>query len=337
MKTKWRKSADIVVFTITAALAGWVLAGGGGTGRRVTVAALAEADAAVGSLETAMERDSFAASESARVLESLTGLDARVRGEWNPPAAARPLSPGFMYHPGMLQDTREGKDLELRLLAPVALTASAEPGTILVHWARNERTTASVKEYRVYRATAGGEETLLATVPVETTMHTDHDVRAGVEYAYRVAAKSNEPGLERAGASESPKSDPVTQRAARDFDIKLTAYTEGAPKARFLVRRMVAGVWHEKEFEAATGEPIGARDAGSGVDYSTGCTLREMNHTIKVENDVREEVAFAPDGTVLLDGDVPRRRRVLVPREVKIWACVFTNELGEQESIELTR
>ena len=68
---------------------------------------------------------------------------------------------------------------------PAGLSASAVAGSIELTWERN--TEPDFKGYRVYRATAGGAFASIAT-DVPAPAYSDHDVKAGTLYRYRVTA-----------------------------------------------------------------------------------------------------------------------------------------------------
>lgn len=334
MKAKWTKSADVVALAVALVAAVVVIAKGAGTGREASHRAVEAARGATAKIDSSLQRDIYSGTESAKVLEGLAGLSARIRGQWQPPGGNDALTSSEFYHPGVIEDIREGREVELRLLPPQRLSAAPEPGRIMVSWSPNDRNSALLAGYTIVRRTSVDQtEKVVAEVSADQTVWSDADVRAGIEYTYRVEARTAEPGLLQIGTKVSEKSEPASARGARDFEIVIVACDAAAKEARLLVRRLAGDVWHEKEFPTKVGEGVGATDAGTGVDYRTGCTVVDVQIEEAKANEVREELVFAADGTVVLENGKPKKKKVEVARNRRTNVLVITNENGDREEI----
>ncbi len=100
--------------------------------------------------------------------------------------------------------------------APTGLTATPGNGQVVLAWVAPASTGGSpITGYRVYRATASGGETLLATLTNVTT-YTDTSVTNGTTYYYQVAARNVVGyGARSAEASAKPATVPGAPRNPR--------------------------------------------------------------------------------------------------------------------------
>lgn len=332
-----KKWLDVAVFGVVLSLGALFVATGKGSGREMTNAAVARADEGRKQIEEALERENYDRTDGAEILAGLRGQGKVIMNDWRRPATtAAPKGLAF-YHPATLEDVRTGREAEIRLLPPQSVTARAEQGFITVGWSANERTTAAIVEHILYRRTETEPEREIARVAGDVTTHVDIAVKPGVVYFYCVAARSSEAALVGVGKDVSEKSEPVSERAQRDFEIKLLRADIATQSGRFLVRRIIDGVWHEKEFDAKAGQPIGSTDAGSLIDYSTSCRVIDLRIVAEVANEVREDVVFAADGSVIVEGGQVKKKAVQVPRERRFLVGAFTNELGEREEIRVVQ
>lgn len=337
MNPVWKKWLDVAVFVVVAVSGALFVATGKGSGREMTDAAVARADDGRRKIDSALDQENYDRTEGAAILGSLQGQGKVIMNEWRrPPTSATPKGLVF-YHPATLEDVRTGREAEIRLLPPLSVSARAEQGLISVSWSTNDRTTAAIAEYVVYRRGEKDSEKELARVTGDVTTYVDTSVKPGVVYFYCVAARSNEPALVGVGKDVSEKSEPVSERAQRDFEIKLLRADIATQSGRFLVRRIIDGVWHEKEFDAKAGEAIGATDAGSLIDYSTSCRVIDLRIAADVANEVREDVVFAADGSVIVEAGQVKKKAVQVPRERRFLVGAFTNELGEREELRVNQ
>jgi subtilisin family serine protease len=70
------------------------------------------------------------------------------------------------------------------------LSGSAGSGSALLSWTVPAPGSSSISSYRIYRSTASGGESLLATMPPSSTSYTDAGLTPGVRYYYQVTAGS---------------------------------------------------------------------------------------------------------------------------------------------------
>ncbi len=77
---------------------------------------------------------------------------------------------------------------------PSNLTATGEPGKIVLNWKASNEGTYPVKGYAIYRGISAGKEsdTPIATVNAHTFSFTDKDVKIGITYYYVVRAFDNQ-------------------------------------------------------------------------------------------------------------------------------------------------
>jgi hypothetical protein len=335
MNPVWKKWLDVAVFVVVATSGAFFAATGKGSGREMTVAAVTRADDGRRRIDEALDQENYDRTEGATILAALRGQGKVIMNDWRrTPTAATPKGLVF-YHPATLEDVRTGREAEIRLLPPLSVSARAEQGSISVAWSSNDRTTAAIAEYVVYRRDETNPEREMARVAGDMTTFVDTSVKPGVVYFYCIAARSSEPALVGVGKDVSEKSEPVSERAQRDFEIKLVRADIATQSGRFLVRRIIDGVWHEKEFDAKAGDAIGATDAGSLIDYSTACRVIDLRIVAEVANEVREDVVFAADGSVIVEAGQVKKKAVQVPRERRFLVGAFTNELGEREELRV--
>ena len=176
---------------------------------------------------------------------------------------------------------------------------------------------------------------MVAEVPSTETGWVDRDVEAGRLYSYRVSAITDEQILVARKKNESPKSEAVTMRGKRDYEIIPNAWDAEAKAMRVMVRKHLDGIWHEKLFDAVANNEVGAVDAGSGIDYSTACRVERFDLSTENVTETRDEVAFDVEGKVLIaeNGEpIKSRRTYNRPRTVVV--LVIRNELGQIEKIE---
>lgn len=326
-------SLDLVVFGLVLLFVAWVLGTGQGSLSDERDAAIADLEGARAQLATALQERSYDQDAGAEVLEQARRVPAKVKAAWWPETETRKLDPGIFRHEASLRDLLEGRDLALRFTAPVDLVADAVPGSIRIAWARPEGDTVEASGYRLYRRVEGGEEELLANTSGEQLRYEDKDVVPGQVYRYQVAAVTRDPAMARLGRGESPRSAPTELRAARDFGVEPRSLAEDGQSARFMVKKLVGGVWYEKEFSAALGEEVGAADPGSGVDYASHCRFLRVENDVRTIPEERDEVVFDAEGRVLLEAGKPMTRRVAWERRIETRYAVVMNELGREERL----
>ena len=284
-----------------------------------------------------MDEDRYEQEDGARVLAILSQVPERVKRQWEPQFEVPAFTRQNFYHQPTLDDLREGRDLELRFPAPVNLTISAELGKVVISWELDERGTVDVIGFNIYRTGPEGGERRVAQAGDEATSWTDTSIQAGKLYSYRVTCKTDEEALARRGAAESKKSRAVSVRGKKDYEIQPKGLDAANGVMRVLVRKHTAGIWHEKEFDAKKGEPIGIKDPGSGVDYGTGCQVKSFDVRRETVKETRDEVQFDEKARVIVKGGEPVTRRVTYDRPVEVVVLNFRNEVGETERTEFRR
>ncbi len=330
--SKLMDSIDLVVFVLVLLFVGFVLGTGLGVGHDTRDTAMEDLEEAEVVLEQALVEQKYSDDPGAAIVEEAVLLPRGVRADWLPESTPVALSADLFRHPGALADLIEGRDLALRFSKPVDLVLDASPGLIRLAWSRPEGDTIEATSHRVYRSSPGEGEKMIAEVEGALRIE-DRNVRPGQRYLYHVSAVTKDPAMVRNGREESDRAGPVEVRAARDFEIVALRAAEDGSSARFLVRKLIAGVWHEKEFDAAVNGEVGSADPGSGVDYGTKSDFLRVEVEAKKLPQERDEVSFDAQGRVLLEAGQPITRRVAFERVVETRWAVLRNELGEEEKV----
>lgn len=252
----------------------------------------------------------FKKTEAFGYLSSLQIEKTKIREAWETPASPKELGAGLFYHTPTLNDLRDGRDLVLNFSPPRDVVGTADIGVVRLQWRVDPTGTVNVSGYSVFRREGDGETKELAQVGEGSTSFEDRDVRAGVNYFYSVAARTDEDLLVANGNELSSQSAPIHVMGKTDYEIRPLKYDVGASSLRVAVRKHSGGVWHERAFNIKQGQMVGARDPGSGVDFSTGCQLTQLKATPEIVVATTSEVVFLPNGKVLLkDGKVVRIER----------------------------
>jgi len=110
--------------------------------------------------------------------------------------------------------------------APAGLTATGAQGSVVLDWADNGES--DLAGYRVYRGSADGTWSLIATVA--TSAHTDTTVDAGTAYTYRVTASdtSGNESAPSATASATPTNPPSSTYRPAGYSILQGALASGS-------------------------------------------------------------------------------------------------------------
>src|SRR5947207_7460998 len=72
--------------------------------------------------------------------------------------------------------------------APTGLTPTAGNGTVHLAWTAPSNGGSAITNYKIYRSTSSGFETLLTTVGNTLTSYDDNSVANGTRYYYQVSA-----------------------------------------------------------------------------------------------------------------------------------------------------
>lgn len=328
-------SIDVIIFVAVLVGAGFMLATGANMNLESKDAAIEKADFATKAVKDALQNAKYEGSEGHKILKRLAELPDEIEVHWSPEIKRREYQHGIFYHPKSVEDVREERGLELRFLPPINLQASSDIGRVRVFWEVPDQNTVPIKEFHVFRGPADSA-TLVGKVPGADRSFVDKNVAAGRLYKYHVRAVTDDRLLRKSNRATTAYSKPVDIRGARDYGLKLLKYDSSTKTARILVKRYVADVWHEKEFDAMVGKPIGIQDAGSGINYTTPCTVIRFEEGSKTVPEKRDEVAFDGQGRVLVGKNgQPITKNVSYKRVINTVKLIYRNELGETEELLL--
>ncbi|MEZ6196078.1 MAG: hypothetical protein R3F20_10195 [Planctomycetota bacterium] len=326
---------DWVTLAVVLAACALVAFTGAGTGRERAEPALESLATARVGLQDRLTRDLYDATPGAAVLAEIDAVEAERNRLWNPDEAATRFEGGFFHHAPSVADLREGRETEIRFPAPRGLRLEAEIGEIRVAWDRDDLGTVLPIGYVVYRREGAAERRRLARLESHVMTYVDRAVVPGVLYGYEVTALTDDPVLIGRGREESEPSRGAQIRARRDYEIGFLAFEGG--KARLKVRKFVDGVWHEKEFDAGAGDEIGVVDAGSGIDYRTNSRVEAFDEARDEIEETREEVVLDEAGHVVMKDDQAETVTRTFKRPRTVVTLTLRNELGQRESLTLTK
>lgn len=208
---------------------------------------------------------------------------------------------------------KKGEPNALIFREPADLNGVAERGLNLIRWTVHTDHNVPLESFVILRrrGAADGEFVEVGRVDATTTSFEDKAIQAGHLYTYRVRGFAEE-GAVAAEQRLGPLSEPVVLEGAADFRLTLLEADEEARTATFTVEKWHEGAFWPRRFTVAEGAGIGAPDAGSGVDYTTGRVLQKLAIEHLSSKRSLEEPVFGPDGRVLIEGGQVVREAVEV-------------------------
>lgn len=230
---------------------------------------------------------------------------ATLKAGWSKTAATTDRPPNSLTYPeSLLAARRKGESNRIVFLPPLDVVAHADHGVIRLSWTRHQDNNVEISEYAIHRAEGRGQETELLRVGGNVTAYEDRAIKAGYTYTYRIMALTTDL-IVLSQIDKSAPSEPSSAEAVADFRLTLEAADIAAQKAEIRVEKWHGGSWWPKKFVVAVGTPIGSKDEGSGVDFTTGRTLKTLRSETGTETVVRHDVVFDDLGRVRLVSGIP--------------------------------